>query len=158
PSNEGAQNYVIDLAKEAMDSGADEIQLDYVRYPVLGVGGADFHLKERNLRKVEVIRDFVRRVHEVTHARGVPLSLDVFGVIAFGKRIDIDALGQDPPLLAPECEILSPMVYPSHYDKGFMGWETPGDHPEIVGMGTKMMIEQIERAGVKGGAKIRPWL
>jgi hypothetical protein len=97
-------------------------------------------------------------VHEVTKARGVPLSLDVFGVIALGKRIDIDALGQDPPVLAPECEALSPMVYPSHYAKGFMGWDEPGDHPEIVGMGTKGMVEQIEKAGVKGGAIIRPWV
>jgi hypothetical protein len=156
PSSEGAHQYVIDLAKEAMDAGADEIQLDYVRYPVIGTKNADFHLKERNLTRTGVIRDFVREVHQVTKARGVPLSLDVFGVIALGKRVDIDALGQDLALLAPECEVLSPMIYPSHYAKGFYGFDEPGAHPELIGVGTKGTLDQI--ANIPGKALVRPWL
>jgi hypothetical protein len=156
PSSEGAHQYVIDLAKEAMDAGADEIQLDYVRYPVIGTGNADFHLKERNLTRVGVVRDFVREVHAVTKARGVPLSLDVFGVIALGKRVDIDALGQDLAVLAPECEVLSPMVYPSHYAKGFYGFDEPGAHPELIEVGTKGTLDQI--SAVPGAALVRPWL
>jgi hypothetical protein len=161
PSNEAAQGYLIDLVKEGMDAGADEIQLDYVRYPVLGIKNADFHLPERNLTQVKVITEFVKKVHAVTQAHKVPLALDVFGVIAHGNRADIESLGQDPALLASEVEVLSPMVYPSHYDKGFMGWDEPGNHPEIVGIGTKGILAQIA-AGTKGStrptAKIRPWL
>src|SRR5262249_38542190 len=41
PASDVAQRYVIDLAKEAMDAGADEIELDYVRYPVIGIKNAD---------------------------------------------------------------------------------------------------------------------
>jgi hypothetical protein len=156
PSSPGAHKYVIDLAKEAMDAGADEIQLDYVRYPVFGTKNADFHLKERNLTRVEVIRDFVREVHAVTQPRHVPLSLDVFGVIALGKRVDIDALGQELSVLAPECEALSPMVYPSHYAKGFMGFDEPGAHPELIAVGTKGSLDQV--AGIPHAAIIRPWL
>jgi hypothetical protein len=158
PNNEGAQQYAIDLANEAMDMGADEINLDYVRYPVLGVKGADFKLQEKKLTKVDVITGFVKKVHAVTQARKVALSLDVFGVIAEGKRVDIDALGQDPPLLAPHAEALCPMVYPSHYTAGYYGFEIPGNHPEIVGMGTKKIIDLIDKAGVKGGAAVRPWV
>ena len=156
PSNEAAHQYVIDLAKEGMDAGADEIQLDYVRYPVFGTKNADFHLKERNLTRVEVIRRFVHQVHDVTSARNVPLSLDVFGVIALGKRVDIDALGQEMSVLASECEALSPMVYPSHYAKGFMGFDEPGAHPELIAVGTKGSLDQI--AGIPHAAVIRPWL
>ena len=158
PSNEDAQAYILGLVGEAVEAGADEIQLDYVRYPVLGIKNADFKLAERKTTQTVVIRDFVRRVHKVTQARGVPLSLDIFGVVAFGHREDIERLGQDPAMLAPECEALSPMVYPSHYAKGFNGWDEPGDHPEIVGMGTKSIRELIASHGVKGGAVIRPWL
>ncbi|WP_394843972.1 hypothetical protein LZC95_43825 [Pendulispora brunnea] len=158
PSNEEAQAYIVDLVGEALEAGADEIQLDYVRYPVLGIKNADFKLAERKTTQTVVIRDFVRRVHKVTQAHGVPLSLDIFGVVAFGHRKDIDALGQDPAMLAPECEALSPMVYPSHYAKGFNGWDEPGDHPEIVGMGTKSIRDLIAAHGVKGGAAIRPWV
>jgi hypothetical protein len=158
PNNEEAQQYVIDLAKEAMDAGADEIQLDYVRYPVLGIKGADFKLDPNNpIAKVDVITGFVHKVHEITHARGVPLSLDIFGVVAHGNRVDIDALGQDPARLAPECEALSPMVYPSHYSTGFYGFEVPGDHPEIIGIGTRLTIEQLRKAN-QSVTQVRPWL
>ncbi|MBX3191846.1 MAG: hypothetical protein KF819_32950 [Labilithrix sp.] len=34
PTNTEAQDYVIELAKEGIEAGADEIQLDYVRFPV----------------------------------------------------------------------------------------------------------------------------
>jgi len=155
PANPEAQQYVLDLAKEAMDAGADEIQLDYVRYPVLGIKNADFDLTKGKTPKPIVIRDFVRKVHELTQARKVPLSLDIFGVVAEGQREDINMLGQDPALLAPECEVLSPMVYPSHYRSGYQGWEIPGNHPEIVGIGTRKILKQIKKAQ---GALVRPWL
>jgi hypothetical protein len=155
PKNELAQQYVVDLAREAIANGADEIQLDYVRYPVTNIKLMDFGLdtKENPRAKVDVITRFVQRVHAVTRAHGVPLSLDVFGVISMGRKDDIQNLGQDPAELGKHCEVLSPMVYPSHYDPGFNNWENPGDHPEIVGMGVKGVVEQVA-----GTAKIRPWL
>jgi hypothetical protein len=154
PANEAAHEYLIAIAKEAMDAGADEIELDYVRYPVTGIKNADFRLDRVGKTKTEVIRDFVREVHAVTHPRGVPLSLDIFGVVATGHREDIDMLGQDIAMLAPECEVLSPMVYPSHYAKGFHGFDVPGNHPELVGIGTAGTIEQM----TAGHALVRPWV
>ncbi|HEX9294373.1 MAG TPA: putative glycoside hydrolase [Polyangiaceae bacterium] len=156
PANPDAQAYLFDLAKEAMDAGADEIQLDYVRYPVLGIKNADFDLTKGKVPKTIVIRDFVRKMHELTQARKVPLSLDIFGIVAEGHRNDIEMLGQDPPLLAPECEALSPMVYPSHYRSGYQGFEIPGNHPEIVGIGTKKVLQQLKK--VRSGTIVRPWL
>jgi hypothetical protein len=156
PSNPDAQKYIKDLAREAIDAGADEVELDYVRYPVTGIHNADFHLEERGLTQIKVISSFVRDMHNMTHARGVPLSLDIFGVVAFGKREDIERLGQDPTILAAECEVLSPMVYPSHYTSGYFGFDVPGDHPELVGYATKSLKEQI--ANVPHAAAIRPWL
>jgi len=158
PSNPDAQQYIIDLAGEAMDAGADEIQLDYVRYPVLGIRDAEFNLAKRKLTKKKVITEFVHKVHAVTKARGVPLSRDVFGIIAEGQREDIDSLGQDPVLLAKECEALSPMVYPSHFRDGYQGFEVPGNHPEIVGISTRKIVQQIKRAHLHDAAVIRPWL
>ncbi len=159
PNNTGAQDYILSLVQESLDAGADEIELDYVRYPVLGIKGADFHLDEIKKAKTEVIRDFVRRAHALTQPHHAPLSLDLFGVVAQGRRIDIDALGQDMALLAPECEAFSPMVYPSHYSTGFYGWANPGDHPEIVGIGVKGSLEQIKAAPQdRPLAVVRPWI
>jgi hypothetical protein len=158
PANEAAQQYAIDLATEAIDAGADEIQLDYVRYPVMGIANADFGLARRNLTKVDVITDFVRKVHDVTRARGVPLSIDVFGVVAENRRAEIDMLGQDPTLLARECEALSPMVYPSHYWSGYQGFDVPGSHPEIVGIGTGKAVRIVRDSGARNDVLVRPWL
>jgi hypothetical protein len=158
PSNPDAQQYIIDLANEAMDAGADEIELDYVRYPVVAIKDADFNLAKRKLTKKKVVTEFVRKVHAVTKARGVPLSLDIFGIISEGVREDIENLGQDPVLLAKECEALSPMVYPSHFRSGYQGFEIPGNHPEIVGISTRKIVQQIKRAHVRDAAVVRPWL
>jgi len=156
PANEAVQQYLLASIDEALDAGADEIQLDYVRYPTEGVWDADFHLKERGLTPTNVITDFVKRVHEHTQKAHAALSLDVFGVVAWRDKRDIDATGQDLRLLAPHIEALSPMVYPSHFADGFNGYEKPGDHADIVGIGTKKAIQEIEGAGLK--VPVRPWV
>ena len=157
PTNVEAQDYILDLAKEQMDAGADEIQLDYVRFPVHGGLKSAVMPPGHGGERTKAIRDFVRRVHEVTKPRGVALSLDIFGVTTAGDRGDIEMLGQDIGLLGAECEALSPMVYPSHYSTGYRGWAEPGNHPEIVGIGTKGAIEQLRNAKVNGTI-IRSWL
>jgi hypothetical protein len=157
PGSDKAQKYVFDLMEEEIALGADEINLDYVRYPVQGgLGNADFHLKDTGRTRVGVIRDFVHKAHAITQAHHVPLSIDIFGVTATGNRQDIEALGQDIALLGPEVEVLMPMVYPSHYGTGYYGWDTPGNHPEIVAIGTKATLGQLQKVG--STALVRPWL
>src|SRR5262249_17308598 len=56
-----------------------------------------------------------------------------------------------------EAEALSPMVYPSHYDHGFNGFDEPGNHPEIVGMGTKASTDKLKHAR-NNSTIVRPWL
>jgi len=154
PTNVEAQDYAIELAKEGIEAGADEINLDYVRFPV--------HITEKFAKlpdpskRSAIIRDFVKRVHAETKPAGVLLSLDLFGVTATGARSDIDRLGQDIAVVGPEAEVIMPMVYPSHYDKGYNGWEHPGDHPEIVGIGVKAAVAQL--AKVKSTTVVRSWL
>jgi len=157
PANREAQDYVVELAKEEIAAGADEIQLDYVRFPVQpGLGNAAL-TKTGHGERPTLIRDFVRRVHEVTKAKNVPLSLDVFGVIATGVKEDKENLGQDLELLGPECEVLCPMVYPSHYPVGFLGYEVPGNHPEIIAYGTRAAVKVLAAAHIEG-TLVRPWL
>lgn len=154
PTNTEAQDYAIELAKEGVEAGADEINLDYVRFPV-HIGQKTAILPDPKDRS-KIIRDFVKRVHDVTKPAGVLLSLDLFGVTATGTRDDIDRLGQDIATVGPEAEVIMPMVYPSHYDKGYNGWDNPGDHPEIVGIGTKAAVAQLKKAGAQ--TVVRSWL
>jgi hypothetical protein len=48
------------------------------------------------------------------------------------------------------------MVYPSHYARGTLGFDVPGNHPELVGFGTKGAVGQV--ASGHGTALVRPWV
>lgn len=154
PNNKEAQDYAIELAKEGIEAGADEIQLDYVRFPV--------HLPMRIAVLPEpkdrsnIIKDFVKRVRAATKEAGVYLSLDFFGVASTGIQDDIDRLGQDIPTVAPEADAISLMAYASHYGKGYMGWSEPADHPEVVAIANKMALEKLKPTGAK--TVFRTWL
>ncbi|MDF2694024.1 MAG: putative glycoside hydrolase [Labilithrix sp.] len=154
PTLPESQDYAIELAREGIEAGADEIQLDYVRFPV--------HLPMKvavlppQQERSKIIRDFVKRVHAVTQPAGVYLSLDFFGVAATGERDDIERLGQDIAVVAPEADAISLMTYPSHYGKGYMGFTNPADHPEIIGIGNKAALAQLKPTGAK--TIFRTWL
>jgi hypothetical protein len=154
PGETKAQDYVLAIVDEVLPTGVDEIQLDYVRYPTEGIKNADFALGQR--KTTDVIAGFVGRVHEHTHAVGVPLSLDIFGVVAFQRAEDVRATGQDLTKLGPIVEAVSPMVYPSHFAEGTLGYAAPGDHPDVVGYGTKQAVEVLKKSGL--AIAVRPWI
>jgi hypothetical protein len=157
PANVEAQDYILALVKEQIADGADEIQLDYVRFPVQSKSINAVVMPKPDGSRSRVMRDFVHRVHELTAASNVSLSLDIFGVTATGDQSDIDKLGQDIGTIGGEAEALSPMVYPSEYSIGFRGFEHPGNHPEIVGIGTKAAVAKLKIAK-NDRTIIRSWL
>jgi hypothetical protein len=157
PTSSEVQDYLVALTEEAMDMGADEVQLDYVRFPVQAHGIGRAQMPAADGHRSQAMKEFLKRVHEVTQARQVPLSLDVFGVTATGEPSDIEALGQNLAVLGSQAEVVSPMVYPSHYYAGWNGFTEPGNHPEIVGIGARAALAKL-KAGRLGRTIVRPWL
>ena len=83
------------------------------------------------------------------------LSIDIFGVVAWGKEVDIRKTGQRIELLSRFCDCISPMLYPSHFNRNFDGHGNPADRPYyFIYQGNKKVIERLKRKGVV----IRPWL
>ncbi|HTQ42356.1 MAG TPA: putative glycoside hydrolase [Polyangiaceae bacterium] len=154
PNNTDAQDYLIALVEETLAAGVDEIQLDYVRYPTEKINNAKFGLAGKST--MDVITGFVSRVHEKTQAAGVPLALDVFGVVAWQRAVDVRATGQDLSRLGKIVEVLCPMIYPSHFQVGFNGYQEPGDHPDVVLYGTKQAVSVLKRIG--STTVVRPWI
>ena len=113
PYNEEVRRYNIDIAKEAVEKGFDEIQFDYVRFPS-GTGkkvdyGSDVPPKS------EIIGEFLRTAKKELHdERGVFVSADVFGIICLDKNTK-DSIGQDLESVGLDIDYICPMVYPSHY-------------------------------------------
>lgn len=157
PSRIEVQEYDIALAQAAAAAGADEIQFDYVRFPAEGEqkdAQFSFMQSHPDWQRSDVIADFLRRAYASLHPKGVLLSLDVFGVMAWQRPVDLSHTGQDIVRMAKYCDVLSPMIYPSHFF-GMDGVARPGDEPEHF-IGESM--ERFEKITHGSGVVIRPWL
>jgi hypothetical protein len=83
---------------------------------------------------------------------GCAVSADVFGIVL--SVPDDQGLGQRVEELSYSVDALSPMVYPSHYSDGWLGFDSPNDHPaEVVGQALDAGVPKLE-----GAAIMRPWI
>ena len=207
PSQPKVQEYDIALAKFVAQSGADEIQFDYVRFPAEGdqkdaafvyqagqpegvdvqtgqepcgdgplshparakrggtttkadpkqpdtIASAACKSVPRGPQRSDVITAFLKKAYAELHPTGVLLSLDVFGVMAWQRSVDLSHTGQDIVGMAKYCDVLSPMIYPSHFF-GMDNIAHPGDAPEHF-IGESM--DRFELITKGSGVVIRPWL
>ncbi|MCU1285854.1 MAG: hypothetical protein JWO13_2204 [Acidobacteriales bacterium] len=177
-SNPEVQAYNIELAKFVAGSGADEIQFDYVRFPAEGNqkdakfafeakqaavpektdvaagGSAKVAAHSQATERADVIANFLDKAYSELHPMGVLVSLDVFGIMAWQRQVDLSHTGQDIVKMAKHCDVLSPMIYPSHFF-GMDGYAMPGDAPEHF-ISTSMA--RFEKITAGSGVVIRPWL
>ena len=150
PANKTVQDYNLAVIDELMGFGVDEIQIDYFRYPTDGKSNTGIEGKTRS----DVLTEYAGRIHALTSSKGVLLSLDMFGIVNWLKDEDIKTLGQDVRRLKNHFDIISPMLYPSHFPKGFSGEKNPADKPYyFVSRGIIRM-----KALVGDQVTIRPWL
>lgn len=91
------------LVKLAIDMGANEIQLDYIRYNSKQPASTE-HAKN--------ILTIIRWYKNKLMGQNIPLQVDVFGITSFGESKHI---GQNLKLFAQSVDAICPMVYPSHY-------------------------------------------
>ncbi len=182
PSNPKVQDYDIALAKFVAQSGVDEVQFDYVRFPAEGdqkdaafnyqadppghncrdgacpvsptTGPQTDRPKTKQIQRSDVIADFLQRAYDQIHPTGALFSLDVFGVMAWQRPVDLAHTGQDIVAMAKHCDVLSPMIYPSHFF-GMDGIAHPGDAPEHF-IGESM--DRFKLITKDSGVVIRPWL
>jgi hypothetical protein len=108
----------------------------------------------RGPQRTDVITAFLKKAYGELHPTGVLLSLDVFGVMAWQRQVDLAHTGQDIVGMAHYCDVLSPMIYPSHFF-GMDNIEHPGDEPaHFIGVS----MDRFELITKGSGVTIRPWL
>ncbi|MDD4717402.1 MAG: putative glycoside hydrolase [Eubacteriales bacterium] len=138
PANTLIWEYLVDIAKEAIELGFDEIQFDYVRFPVCGPDirkaeyfpgnegtvfiNEDGSYNYENGFKYQCINAFLSYAkREIQDKLGVPLSIDVFGSVMVyrGFKQDGYLIGQEwASLNQLGLDTISPMIYPSHFADG----------------------------------------
>jgi len=156
PYLQEAQQYVIDIAKEAAQLGFDEIQFDYVRFPADSNNRGTLSPSDKPT-KAQAIESFLRAAYRELSPLGVRVSADLFGLTTTAD--DDMGIGQLWALLADEVDVLSPMVYPSHYAPGVYGLKHPDLHPEeVVRRALMDGIDKNKALPAEKRAEIRPWL
>jgi hypothetical protein len=108
----------------------------------------------RGPQRSDVITAFLKEAYAELHPTGVLFSLDVFGVMAWQRPVDLSHTGQDIVGMARYCDVLSPMIYPSHFF-GMDNIAHPGDEPAHF-IGESM--DRFELITKGSGVVIRPWL
>ena len=157
PSRPDVQEYNLALARMVANSGVDEIQFDYVRFPAEGDqqdAKFAFESTHADWERSDVIADFLSHAYRELHPLGVLVSVDVFGVMAWQREVDLDHTGQDIPAMARFCDVLSPMIYPSHFF-GMDRYARPGDAPKHF-IGASM--DRFREITAETGVVLRPWL
>lgn len=152
PTDPDARQYGIDLAVESCSMGVDEIQFDYVRFPDARSEAATFDLGVSEEVRMSAISTFLNDAMAALRPMGCAVAADVFGFIT---RDSADGgIGQRWEDIAMIVDVVSPMVYPSHYTTGWYGFDNPNDHPaEMVGNALADGMERLPRSVV-----VRPWL
>ncbi len=152
PNKQEVWEYNIAIAKEAYQLGFDEINFDYVRFP------SDGKLKNivydlDNEKRYEVMTRFWKYLSK--EMAGIPISIDLFGMVLGKAGKDDLGIGQRLVDTLDHVDYVCPMVYPSHYPRGYINIQKPAKYPARI-ISHEIRMSRNFFMGKK--ATLRPWL
>jgi len=161
PYQQKSWGYPIALAEYAAKLGFDEVQFDYVRFPenASKVDEEVSYANPQGRTKDEAIQAFLHRARARLRPAGVLVSADVFGMV--GSSEDDMGIGQKWNKIVREVDVVSPMIYPSHYSGGIWGIRHPDLTPgPIIRHALEDATKKNRKLNGQGiaTAKVRPWL
>ncbi|KJD45399.1 putative glycoside hydrolase [Paenibacillus terrae] len=157
PYNKEVWDYNIAIAREAARLGFKEIQFDYVRFPEGFEKRADkLKYTKSNQSRVDAVAEFVQYARKELAPLGVRVSVDIFGYAASVPAAE--GIGQDFAKISENVDVISPMIYPSHYTTGWFGVKDPDKNPYQTIKGS--MADTHKKLDPTGKLKpiIRPWI
>lgn len=159
PYREEVWEYLTEVAEAAVEIGFDEVQFDYVRFPIgSDADAAEYGVDMQVYPKQQAISGFLEYAVDRLHEKDIVVTADVFGTI-IGSETDVERVGQDYAELGELIDVLSPMVYPSHYGNHVFGLEVPDAHPyETVLAALDGSKEELAGIPEEERAAVRPWL
>ncbi len=126
PYSEEVWAYDVAIANEIVARGFDEVQFDYIRFPTDGENLADatYRWRDEGMDRESAIASFLAFARERITA---PISIDIYG--ANGWYRSGARTGQDVELIARYVDVICPMLYPSHFEQGFLAQDPPFERP-----------------------------
>lgn len=157
PYRKEVWDYNVEIAKEAAKLGFKEIQFDYVRFPEGFEKKADqLKFTKTDQSRVDVVAGFVDYARKQLEPLGVRVSVDIFGYAASVPAAE--GIGQDFVKISNSVNVISPMIYPSHYSTGWFKQKDPDKAPYATIKGA--MADTHKKLDPLGDAQpiIRPWI
>jgi hypothetical protein len=158
--------YNVEVARQAAKLGFKDIQFDYVRFPE-GFENRDEELtysrgdyEESDLdnvqQRVDAVTEFVAYARQELQPYDVDVSVDIFGYAA--TREETPGIGQNFSRISENVDVISSMIYPSHWGPGSLGIDRPDLEPYNV-VDRYMELENEILANLGEDAPItRPWI
>jgi hypothetical protein len=153
PFHPSVQDYNVALAIEVAEIGFDEVQLDYLRFPSDGSTKGNLYAQESTFEtRTATMAAFCAQAYEAVSRTPAFLSADVFGLTVWVDPTRDMGIGQRVDDIAPYVDYLCPMLYPSTFGEGNLGFDHPVRYPyEVV---YHSVLKTIKRTGTL----VRPWL
>lgn len=156
PFREEVWDYNIAIMLEAVDKGFDEIQLDYIRFPSEGRVSDRIYIEEATFEsRTRAIREFSAASYRAMEPTPAFLSADIFGLTPWVNP-DLDmGIGQRIEDFAPYMDYLSPMLYPTTFNR--IGLRSAGIQDAWLAP-YDTVYESLVRLLDRTDTKVRPWL
>jgi hypothetical protein len=176
PAEQPAWDYLASIAKDAFGRGFDEMNFDYIRFASDGsLSNISYPAWDQTVPRTTVIADYFKFLRNTFPTEKI--SADLFGLTTVSD--DDMGIGQVIQGAYQYFDYVSPMVYPSHYATGFIGYKYPAAYPyqviayslqhalmKLAAMGTPAPASSTPSSsraakydqGAIPPAKLRPWL
>lgn len=153
-------DYNIGIAMEAINIGFKEIQFDYVRFPEnFETFEGQLTYDKGSLRKdgrerIAAVSEFVKYAKEKLKPWNVKMSVDVFGYATVIP--EAPGIGQNFSTIAQHVDVISAMIYPSHWTSQF-GIQKPDLQPFLL-VKEYAKVENARLSKIVNPPISRPWL
>lgn len=151
PYSEEVWEYNVEIAKELVSRGFDEIQFDYIRFPTDGknLNSAVYRWRDKGMVKESALVSFLSYARKNIKA---PIGIDIYG--ANGWYRSGTRTGQDVELMSEYVDVICPMFYPSHFEQDFL------EYPPYEERAYRIYFYGSFRNTIIGRNRIivRPWI
>lgn len=176
PAARPAWDYIASIAEDGFNRGFDEMNFDYIRFASDGaVGNISYPYWDQKTPRAQVIAEYFKFLRGRFPDKKI--SADLFGLATVNN--DDLGIGQVIQSAYEYFDYVSPMVYPSHYANGFLGYAHPAAYPyEVIAYSMQHATDKLSAMGTPPAAsstatttvrhpfnlgpippaKLRPWL
>ena len=149
--------YNVEILIDLLQSGIDEVNFDYIRYPTeyaqpaIGLNGKE---KSDHIEAfIKMARETIDTVHPETK-----LGISTYAILGWDFPLNLEYLGQDFVRFAPYLDVISPMAYPASFSAN--AYYNPKKHPRSRAyyLVYRTLTGYADLLGPEQSQKIRPWI